>query len=83
MHANKHSDALARLKARCFSFMPIQAAAEDNAVQTLTEELKVHAPAKWDVRVPWRDGQLLVSITPWPYQEAFQLWCDTARMANT
>ena len=31
--------------------LPAQAAAfQDNAVQTLTEELKVHAPAKWDVR---------------------------------
>ena len=64
--------------------LPAQAAAfQDNAVRTLTEELKAHAPAKWDVRVRRRDGQLLASITPWPYQEAFQLWYDTARMADT
>jgi hypothetical protein len=64
--------------------MPIQAAAfQDNAVKTLTEELKAHAPAKWDVRVRWRDDQLLASITPWPYQEAFQLWYDTNKLADT
>jgi len=65
-------------------FMPIPAAAfQDNAVKTLTEELKAHAPGKWDVRVRWRDGQLLASITPWPYQEAFQLWYDTNKLADT
>ncbi len=65
-------------------FMPIPAAAfQDDAVATLTEELKAHAPAKWDVRVRWRDGQLLASITPWPYQDAFALWYDTAKMADT
>ena len=65
-------------------FMPLQAAAfQDNAVQTLTEELKAQTPAKWEVRVRWRDGQLLASITPWPYQEAFQLWYDAAKLADT
>lgn len=64
-------------------FMPLQAAAfQENAVQTLTEELKTHTPAKWEVRVRWRDGQLLASITPWPYRDAFQLWCDAAKLAG-
>ncbi len=64
--------------------LPMQAqAAQDEAVKTLTEELKAHTPGEWDVRVRWRDGQLLASITPWPYQEAFQLWYDSGKLADT
>jgi len=74
----------ALLLLQAIAFMPLQAEAlQDNAVQTLTEELKAHTPAKWEVRVRWRDGQLLASITPWPYQAAFDLWYDTAKLADT
>jgi hypothetical protein len=46
--------------------------------------LKAHTPAKWEeVRVRWRDSQLLASITPWPYQDAFQLWYDAAKLTDT
>ena len=64
--------------------MPVQAAApQDDAVKALSQELKAHAPANWEVRARWRDGQLLATITPWPYQAAFQLWYDAAKMAET
>jgi hypothetical protein len=46
----------------------------------LTSELRAHAPAKWEIRVRWRDGQLLATITPWPYQAAFELWYDMPKL---
>jgi len=55
-------------------------AAEDEAVAMLSRDLKQHAPAQWDVRVRWRDGQLLATITPQPYQLAFELWYAPARL---
>jgi hypothetical protein len=58
-------------------------AQEQKAVPELTKELKANAPSSWEVRVRWRDGQLLASITPWPYQEAFKLWYDQTRLAET
>jgi hypothetical protein len=58
-------------------------AQEQAAVPELTKELKASAPSPWEVRVRWRDGQLLASITPWPYQEAFKLWYDQTRLAET
>lgn len=58
-------------------------AQEQAAVPELTKELKANAPSPWEVRVRWRDGQLLASITPWPYQEAFKLWYDQTRLAET
>jgi hypothetical protein len=51
-------------------------AAEDRAAAAL----KDHAPSEWDVRVRWRDGQLLATITPQPYQTAFELWYAPAKM---
>ncbi len=59
------------------------AASQDDAVKALSAELKAHTPANWEVRVRWRDGQLLASITPWPYQAAFQLWYNSSKMAET
>ena len=50
--------------------------------RALFEELKVHVPAKWDVRVRWRDGQLattariaatLTGLCPKPDQEIWRL----------
>ena len=58
-------------------------AQQQEAVPELTKELKASAPLPWEVRVRWRDGQLLASITPWPYQEAFKLWYDQTRLAET
>ena len=58
-------------------------AQQTEAVPELTKELKASAPPPWEVRVRWRDGQLLASITPWPYQEAFKLWYDQTRLAET
>ena len=57
--------------------------AQQQAVPELTKELKASAPSPWEVRVRWRDGQLLASITPWPYQEAFKLWYDQTKLAET
>src|SRR5690349_8775996 len=48
-------------------------------VGILTSELKARAPAQWEVRVRWRDGQLLATVTPWPYQEAFELWYNAPK----
>ena len=50
------------------------------AVAMLTTELRAHAPAQWDIRVRWRDGQLLATITPWPYQDAFDLWYNMPKL---
>jgi hypothetical protein len=58
-------------------------AAEDRAVAALTRDLKQHAPSQWDVRVRWRDGQLLATITPQPYQTAFALWYEPAKLTAT
>lgn len=49
-------------------------------VGILTSELRAHAPAQWEVRVRWRDGQLLATITPWPYQDAFDLWYNLPKL---
>src|SRR5438552_505728 len=43
-------------------------AQQADPIPVLTAELRAHAPANWEVRVRWRDGQLLASVTPWPYQ---------------
>ena len=74
--------ALALLVALPFAAGPALAQQPD-AVPELTKELKASAPSPWEVRVRWRDGQLLASITPWPYQEAFSLWYDQTRLAET
>jgi len=56
-------------------------AQEKDPVVLLTNELKSQTPPKWEVRVRWREGdRLLATITPWPYQEAFDLWYDPSRL---
>jgi hypothetical protein len=67
------------------AFLPVQAPAAppDEAVKTLAAEIKAHAPANWEVRVRWHEGQLLASVTPWPYQEAFNLWYAPAKLSDT
>src|SRR6478609_5698039 len=73
---------LGLLAALTFAASPAWAQ-QSEAVPELTKELKASTPSPWEVRVRWRDGQLLASITPWPYQEAFQLWYDAAKLADT
>jgi hypothetical protein len=58
------------------------APAQDDAVTALAAELKARAPANWQIRVRWRDGELLASVTPWPYQEAFDLWYNSAKLTE-
>jgi hypothetical protein len=45
-----------------------------------SEELRVRMPPSWQAHVRWRDGNLLASITPLPYQTAFELWYDNGRL---
>ena len=67
----------------CVAFLSNVALAEQpDAVATLTTELRARVPANWDVRVRWRDGQLLASVTPWPYQKAFELWYDIPKLLD-
>lgn len=73
---------LGLLAALAFAASPAWAQ-QSEAVPELTKELKASAPSPWEVRVRWRDGQLLASVTPWPYQEAFKLWYDQTRLAET
>ena len=56
---------------------------QTDPVRALTVELKDHVPKQWQIHVRWREKQLFASITPWPYQEAFDLWYDTSRLAET
>ena len=66
------------------AFLPGAAGAQQqDAVAALADDLKAHAPATWEIRVRWRDGQLLASITPWPYQQAFDLWYDISKLSDT
>jgi hypothetical protein len=51
--------------------------ADADPIPMLSNELRARIPEKWEFRVRWRDDQLLVSVTPWPYQDAFELWYDT------
>jgi hypothetical protein len=56
-------------------------AQDRDAVALLTSELKSRTPPKWEVHVRWReDDLLLATITPWPYQEAFELWYDQPKL---
>ena len=64
-----------------FIFAAVPARSEQaGAVAMLTTELRAHAPAQWEIRVRWRDGQLLATITPWPYRDAFDLWYDRPKL---
>jgi hypothetical protein len=59
------------------------AAAEDRAVAALTQDLMQHVPSQWEIRVRWRDGYLLATITPQPSQAAFELVYAPAKMTET
>jgi hypothetical protein len=56
---------------------------QHEAVTTLTSELKANIPPQWLVHVRWRDGKLLASITPLPYDEAFKLFYEPSRLSET
>ena len=58
-------------------------AQQADPVSTLTRELRARTPAQWLVRVRWRDRQLLASITPLPYDTAFQLWYEPQKLHET
>jgi hypothetical protein len=58
-------------------------AEQPDPVATLTGEIKAHTPPEWQLRVRWRDEQLTASITPLPYQVAFELWYDLPRLIET
>lgn len=53
------------------------------AVTALTTELKATTPPQWLVRVRWREGNLLASITPLPYDEAFKLFYEPGQLGDT
>ena len=68
--------------ASCVTFSAL--AQQPDPVEVLLSELKSKMPSKWDVHVRWREGdQLLATIIPWPYQEAFDLWYDQSKLATT
>jgi len=57
---------------------------ERGPITLLTSELKSKTPAKWEVHVRWREEDtLLATITPWPYQDAFELWYDQSKLFGT
>jgi len=56
-------------------------AAEDRAVAAFVQDLKERAPSQWEIRVRWRDDRLLATITPQPYQVAFELWYAPPKLA--
>lgn len=65
-------------------FPAVPAVAEQpDPVATLTGEIKAHTPPEWQLRVRWHDEQLTASITPLPYQVAFELWYDLPRLIET
>jgi hypothetical protein len=61
------------------SFSSLPARAESNeAVVALRTSLEARAPAKWDIHVRWRDGQLLASLIL-PFKEGFELLYEPDR----
>jgi hypothetical protein len=59
-------------------------AQQPDPVGVLADELKSKMPPKWEAHVRWRErDQLLATIIPWPYQEAFALWYDQSKLAST
>jgi len=62
--------------------LAIAQSGQHEAVTTLTSELKANAPPQWLVHVSWRDGKLLASITPLPYDEAFKLFYEPSRLSE-
>ena len=68
--------------AACVAFSAL--AQQPDPVGMLADELKSKMPSKWEAHVRWREGdQLLATIIPWPYQEAFELWYDRSKLTST
>ncbi len=67
----------AAVLALTFSSLPAGAESSE-AVAALRTSLEAHAPAKWDIHVRWRDGQLLASLIL-PFKEGFDLLYDPDR----
>jgi hypothetical protein len=68
--------------ASCVAFPAL--AQQPDPAEVLVSELKSKMPSKWEVHVRWRErDQLLATIIPWPYQEAFDLWYDQSKLART
>jgi hypothetical protein len=60
-----------------------EAPAEPSAeAAVLTQEIAAKVPSNWQIRVTWRDKQLLAFVTP-PYQEAFELWYEPEKLRAT
>lgn len=57
-------------------------AADSPARRVLQDELKARTPADWQVHVSDRGDTLLAFVTP-PYQQAFDLWYEPARLKDT
>lgn len=51
-----------------------------DARQMLQQELTGKVPRQWQVHVTWRDATLLAFVTPYPYQQAFDLWYDPEKL---
>ena len=65
----------------CLSFSAF--AQNEGPVLVLMDELKSEMSPKWEAHVRWREGgMLLATITPWPYQEAFELWYDQPKLTE-
>ena len=68
--------------AACIAFSAVAQQADPAGV--LADQLRSKMPSKWEAHVRWREGdQLLATIIPWPYQEAFDLWYDQSKLART
>lgn len=45
----------------------------------LSQEIAAKVPPDWQIHVTWREVQLVAFVTP-PYQEAFDLWYEPAKL---
>jgi hypothetical protein len=58
-------------------------AEEANPAVVLNQELKSQAPSQWQIRTRWQGDQLVASVAPLPYQDAFELWYQPAKLLQT
>jgi len=61
-----------------FAFVAASAEETPEAAM-LRSEIGAKVPATWQIRVAWREDQLVAFITP-PYQEAFDLWYEPDKL---
>lgn len=54
-----------------------------DARQLLQQELTGKVPSQWQVHVTWRDTTLLAFVTPYPYQQASDLWYDPDKLQSS